>query len=193
MIHAVKRSRRSSLLRLLPFYGLIAGAVFLRGHVHFLAERLPQVALGREMHVLRDLGDGLVGIPQEICGPLDPHLHDIVLQTDPGVPLEEPREVGGADPQLLRDIIEIQLEDRSNRELRDPDACLAFIKNDAKPVIIKCWQRNSETEPEVIPVDEITDISGFDSSRVDMSYNPITEEWKDWSMTPDGQPYFDDE
>lgn len=33
-------------------------------------------------------------------------------------------------------IIEIQLEDRSNRELRDPDACLAFIKKqikDAKP------------------------------------------------------------
>ena len=30
----------------------------------------------------------------------------------------------------------IQLEDRSNRELRDPDACLAFIKKqikDAKP------------------------------------------------------------
>ena len=109
MIRAVKRSRRNLLLRLLPFYGLIAGAVFLRGHVHFPAERLPQVALGREMHVLRDLGDGLVGIPQQIRGPLDPHLHDIVLQTDPGIPLEEPREVGGADPQLLRDIIEIQL------------------------------------------------------------------------------------
>lgn len=33
-------------------------------------------------------------------------------------------------------IIEIQLEDRSNRELRDPDVCLAFIKKqikDAKP------------------------------------------------------------
>ena len=83
-----------------------------------------------------------------------------------------------------------KLQAQDGTEIRN---CLAFIKNDAKPVIIKCWQRNSETKPEVIPVDEITDISGFDSSRVDMSYNPITEEWKDWSMTPDGQPYFDDD
>ena len=29
-------------------------------------------------------------------------------------------------------IIEIQLEDRSNKELRDPDACLKFIKQQIK-------------------------------------------------------------
>ena len=29
-------------------------------------------------------------------------------------------------------IIEIQLEDRSNKELRNPDACLAFIKKQIK-------------------------------------------------------------
>lgn len=32
----------------------------------------------------------------------------------------------------LNHIIEIQLEDRSNKELRDPDACLAFIKKQIK-------------------------------------------------------------
>lgn len=41
-------------------------------------------------------------------------------------------------------IIEIQLEDRSNRELRDPDVCLAFIKKQIK-----------DTNPYYLLIDEV--------------------------------------
>lgn len=41
-------------------------------------------------------------------------------------------------------IIEIQLEDRSNRELRDPDVCLAFIKKQIK-----------DTKPYYLLIDEV--------------------------------------
>lgn len=48
-------------------------------------------------------------------------------------------------------IIEIQLEDRSNKELRDPDACLAFIKKQIK-----------DQKPYYLLIDEVQLMSEFE-------------------------------
>ena len=48
-------------------------------------------------------------------------------------------------------IIEIQLEDRSNKELRDPDACLAFIKKQIK-----------DPKPYYLLIDEVQLMSEFE-------------------------------
>ena len=48
-------------------------------------------------------------------------------------------------------IIEIQLEDRSNKELRDPDACLAFIKKQVK-----------DQKPYYLLIDEVQLMSEFE-------------------------------
>ena len=48
-------------------------------------------------------------------------------------------------------IIEIQLEDRSNRELRDPDVCLAFIKKQIK-----------DAKPYYLLIDEVQMMPGFE-------------------------------
>lgn len=48
-------------------------------------------------------------------------------------------------------IIEIQLEDRSNKELRDPDACLAFIKKKVK-----------DQKPYYLLIDEVQLMSEFE-------------------------------
>lgn len=81
--------------------------------------------------------------------------------------------------------------------------CFAYVKNDTKPRVFKCWQDKPVFDPEFpkarftqpvdIPIGEIDDITGLDSSCVDLSYNSRTGKIKDWSMTPDRQPYFDDD
>lgn len=48
-------------------------------------------------------------------------------------------------------IIEIQLEDRSNKELRDPDACLTFIKKQIK-----------DQKPYYLLIDEVQLMSEFE-------------------------------
>lgn len=93
-----------------------------------------------------------------------------------------------------------KLQSRDGAEVKEN--CFAYVKNDAKPCIFQCWQDIPVFDPRFpkariaqrinIPVDEIEGITGLDPSRVDFSYNSRTGEIKDWSMTPDGQPYFDD-
>lgn len=56
------------------------------------------------------------------------------------------------------------------------EGCLALVKNEPKPEILQCWQVVSSEEKIVIPVDEIEDISGFDSSRTDLFYPPFDDE-----------------
>lgn len=74
-----------------------------------LLEDLAEVALRRKVDILRDLHQGEVGIHQEVSGTVDTLFVDIVLQALVRLLLEQLGQMGGADADVLCDLVQVDL------------------------------------------------------------------------------------